>query len=479
MREGLELRPYQVEDVAFLMREPRFGLLSDPRTGKTPPACVYIWWLWSDLGEKIIWSMPKSLLKKNFYELIDWTDFTPNDLCIWNGRNDKPDHKVFLTTFKTFSAHWRSLLDRHTKTNAHVIDEPHLDGGFKTDSSVNCQALYASGRIIERFVPMTGSLINGRLSSAYPIIHMIEPRYYSSLQNFEWEHAIKDEFTGKIVGWRNHARLRTIIEAHSSRRSFFDCYGEKSIVLDLEEVDMAPMQRAKYDEFHESGLLELEDRWLDGSLPGVATIRCHQIMGHPEHVELPVEYNDDGKPISWKTYNLVGDEETGKDAALRLHFANHYNTGKPLIVFAALQEEQRRIARLAQKIGLRVGVINGSVSLSQRNQIDEGFRAGRLDTIIASEATAGVGFNWGHVDHLIFVSVDYQDANFLQALMRGMTPDKSGLWITILAYKSSLDQRKFKIIETKSRDANAVDPTRPVISIVEGKIVLARRENHV
>ena len=475
MKPELKLRPYQVEDLALLMREPRFGLLSDPRTGKTPPVCVYIYWLWDDKRQCSIWTMPKSLLHKNHDELVDWTPFTPADLCIFDGHNDRPEHRVFLMTQKRFSKSWRELLDRHTNIGTHVTDEPHVDGGFKTDSSQTCQALYFSSDKIERFVPMTGSLINGRLTSAYPVIRMIEPRYYPNEKVFLNYHAVRDPWTLKIVGWQNHQRLRTIIEAHSSRRSFADCYGEKTIVIDREIVEMSPVQRDKYDEFHETALLELEDRWLDGSLPGVNTIRCRQIMAHPENVELPTHYNDKGSPVAWKSYNLVGAETTGKDAALYLHMVNHYNTGKPLIIFTSLQPEQRRCAQLAQKVGLRTGLINGDISMSRRSVIDKDLIAGRLDCVVASWATAGMGYNWGCVDHVVAVSIDYQDANFLQGLMRGMTPDKRGMLVTTLEYRESIDQRQFQIVEQKSRDANAVDPSRPVICLAQGKIVLGQK----
>ena len=190
----------QVEDLAFLMRDARFGLLSDPRTGKTPPACVYMYWLWDEKRQKTIWSMPKSIMKKNFDELLRWTKFTPDELCMWNGKNHTPDHKVFLMTFKRFAMSWRELLDRHTQINNHTVDEIHFNGGFGTHTSGATQALYAAGRKIERFVPMTGSLINGRLSSAYPTIKMIEPRYYSSYENFLFTHAVRDPFTNKIEG---------------------------------------------------------------------------------------------------------------------------------------------------------------------------------------------------------------------------------------------------------------------------------------
>ena len=118
------------------------------------------------------------------------------------------------------------------------------------------------------------------------------------------------------------------------------------------------------------------------------------------------------------------------------------------------------------KVGLRVGLINGNVSAPKRAKIDEAFRAGQLDVVVASPDTAGIGFNWGHCDHIIFASLDYKDTAFFQAYRRCMRDKREKpLWITVLYYEELVDERVMDIIEWKSTHANKVDPTREVIKL--------------
>lgn len=74
--------------------------------------------------------------------------------------------------------------------------------------------------------------------------------------------------------------------------------------------------------------------------------------------------------------------------------------------------------------------------------------------------TTAVGYNWGFVNHVIFASIDYRDVNFQQAVRRTIRGKRDvPLWVTILEYENSIDQKKFKIVNRKSSDLHKVDST--------------------
>ena len=159
-------------------------------------------------------------------------------------------------------------------------------------------------------------------------------------------------------------------------------------------------------------------------------------------------------------------ELTGKDERLLVYFAEN----KPLGIFSVFQQEHQRIYELAKKFGRKPVIINGSVPAVKRAEADEGFRKGVYDTMIASPATAGIGYNWEHCDHCIFTSLDYLDDTFLQARRRFSRGTRTTpLLVTVLEYEDSIDQMIFGILLRKSRDANKVDPTREVINLFRDK----------
>ncbi|MGQ7794687.1 SNF2-related protein [Faunimonas sp. B44] len=463
MDPNVSLRDYQIADLAYYIANPKCMNLSDPGTGKTPSVVVMQWHLWANEKAGTVWSQPKSLLKKNKDEIHRFTHFEDDEVVIVDGTPKKvrkllasPRAKVFLMGFDRFALSWRELPDF---VKAHHIDEFHM--GFGGDGSRRTQELYLSDRKMKWFLPMTGTLVNGKLSSAYPAIKIIEPRYYGSYHGFMNYHGVYD-IDNKLVGWKNHGKLAAIFSRHAIRRTFDQVYGPEAKVVLTEVVDMHPRQRELYDEFKEKAVLELEKFYVDGTQPGVAFIRARQITEHPQCFP---DLTDPGKFVD------IIDGMPGKEERLEIHITDHVRTGKPLVIFAAMVPQQEAIGRLAAKLGMRVAVINGKTSAKERAAIDEAFRSGELNCLVCSPRVAAVGFNWQfcggvEVPHVIFASLDFLDTTFLQAYRRMMRDKRqSPLLITILEYAASLDQRLFEIIKVKSEDAHKVDPTRPELNL--------------
>lgn len=446
MIQKKELREGQVADLAFYMMKPRRLNLSDPATGKTGSVCAYAYWLWTEKKVGSAWAMPKSLLEQNRNALLEYTDFKPKDVIIVDGTPSQRQKqlesgaKVFLMGFDSFATNWRLLPDY---TNALLVDEVHL--GYTGNNAKRTQSVYEAMDYFTYFLAMTGTLINGRLSCAYPMIRIIEPNLYPSYEAFLMLHSVVDSY-GKIVAWTRPEPIAAFFKRNAIRHTFEEIYGKEAKVIVNEQCQMDPAQRKAYDEFADTALLELEESWLEGTLPGVHLIRCRQLMEHPQTFGAPLD-----------SIKL-----TGKEEKLLVHLAND----KPLIIFAALVPSQERIVEICRRAGKRVGLINGNVSMNGRNEVDEAFRAGELDVVVASPATAGIGFNWDHVDTVIFMSLDYMDSSFLQGYRRAMRGvRKTPLLIYVMEYENSVDQRIFKIVETKSAMANDVDDTNPIVKL--------------
>lgn len=459
------LRDYQVADLTFYMMNKKCLNLSDAGTGKTPSVCVMQWFLWSHHGIGTVWPQPKSLLKKNKKEILRFTDFKDEDVVIVDGtpaqikRQLEGPGKVFLMSFRRLTLSWRKL-PAHVK--AVHIDEMHM--GYKSADSQNSLALFAmfDRGPMEWFLGMTGTLIDGKLSSAYPAIRVIEPRYYMSQDNFNHYHGIPDA-DGKIVAWRNHDKLSKIFGRHAIRRSFASVHGEQEVVHIPEMVDMSPMQRRYYDTFRDDAILELEQFFIDGTLPGVAFTRARQLMEHPSN------FPDLSSPGNF--IDIMKGEPTEKEERIKIHLEEHWLNEKPLIIFTPLIPQQERIALILESMKFKFGVINGQESRNKRDKVDEDFQAGRIQVVLATEQTASFGYNWQfcgdkEVDHEIFAALGFSDATFVQARQRAIRGKRSSpLRLTTLEYNDSLDQHICGIIYRKSVDANKVDPSRPILQL--------------
>ncbi len=442
---GLSLRPYQAQQLAFHIAHSRSLNLSDPGVGKTPVAALYSWWVASRINQATVWIQPTSLNEKNKEEILNFSKFKEHEVQIVQGtpaeRQQIYRHrpKVLLITPETFGREWRKILE-HQQVGAVVTDEHHKS--YASNNSKRTEQWYFAMRHIPRFLGMTGTIIAGRYNTLYPAIHVIEPRYYLTEVSFTSEHAILDGF-GNICGWRNDGKLRAILANHSVRTTFEEAYGpEAKIIFPPEHCEMSPRQAAMYKDLEDKALIELEDRFVDAALPGVNAIRARQVLGCPEVFEP----------------NCVA----GRDASMALHFDNPGN----FAVFSCFPAEVERMSRLATQAGRRSAFMHGGVPAAQRANIDQVFREGRLDTVCATIEVAGQGFNWHHLDDIFYLSMDYKDDGFFQSYRRGIRGQRSKpLRIHILNHNSRIENRILEVIERKSREANAVDQSREVLSL--------------
>lgn len=446
-------RPAQLEDLAFAIREKKAMFLHDPGVGKTLPACLFIYYCWMKHNVKTYFVMPKSLLRKNRLELLQCTNFTEGEIQIIDGtpkeraiQMSNPNAKVFLMGYKRFADDWRALKVHQPQMGAVVVDEYHM--GFKTHDSQRTKQLFQCMRDCEFFLPMSGTLIDGRLDSCYSAVKIIEPRYYSSHFSFMAEHAIKDQY-GTVLDWHNHAKIGRILKRHGVRRTFEQEYGKEEPVIQNEICEMHPKQREAYMEFEAAAILELEDGYLEGFNKGVAAIRCRQIMGHPE------------------TFGILKDGElTGKDESLIVHLEDHMARKEPFLIFSVLIPEQERIFKLCQKMGFNVGLYNSNVDTTKRDEYNQAFLDRKLDGIIGSPQTMAVGLNWPFVNHVIFASLTYQNSDFVQGYRRAIRGKReTPLRVTVLEYEKSIDQRIFQIVNRKSVNANKIDDSYQTLTL--------------
>lgn len=443
MLENFSLRPYQSAQLGFHIQQIRSLNLSSPGTGKTPTACLFINYLVRNEGAKVAFVMPKSLLKKNYSELFNFADFKEEEVAIVTGTPqkrqkiyDNPNVKVFLMGFDMFSKEWGKLPD---ETNGLVVDEFHM--GYKTDSSARTQSFYRAMRVIKWFLGMTGTLIDGRLDSAYPAIRVINPNYYMSYNSFKAMHALYG-WDGQLIGWRNHDRLARILSKHAVAIKFEEAYknSPKPIIISQECEIMNQEQKKAYKEMEEMALVELEDGYLEAhGSGGVKQLRCRQILEAPESV-LP---------------GFKG--ELGKDEALKVHLEDAKNSGKPLLIFSVFRAEQDRLKKLCEEYGFKTELMNGDTSDKNRARIDSEFREGKIDIVIGSPEVMSVGFNWQHVDTVIFVSMGYKDSNFKQAMQRAdRGTRKYPLRVIRLYYGVAVEHRLWQIIKRKQEDVKKV-----------------------
>tara|TARA_Y100001970_G_scaffold292659_2_gene434918 strand:- start:1424 stop:2803 length:1380 start_codon:yes stop_codon:yes gene_type:complete len=443
------LRDYQVDDLAVAIANPRSFNFSEPGTGKTPTFCALSWYYWSKKQKKTIIVQPNHLRDKNRLEVLRFSGFQDHEVKVIERVDETlgprkrksvpeacqetgyinyirdPEIKVFLVGFTFLKNYWEELVEYHPEIDLVIIDEGHE--GYKTYNSKASVELYALMDRTEGFYYCTGTPIDGRLDSCFTAIHIVCPQYYGSYIGFQNQHAGFIDDYGKVLYWQNEEKVTEILNRHGVIHTWVEVHGEEKRHIEVvDDLTMKPKMAEAYNEFDEMACVELDGMFLDGSNPGVATMRARQIINCPHIFDI--------KERTAKHEYLEGLAQEG------------------MVVFGSMPEEVEANAELLREQGLKVGVMHGGVSHEKRVEIDRAYNAGELDAICATPAVAATGWNWQRTKVIVFTSLSYSDSNVEQAIKRGEREARDeNLMIYFLEYANSVDQKVRKIVVKKEK----------------------------
>ena len=414
---------------------------------------------------RAVWIQPVSLMKKNRKEVLMWNPhFSESDVKMVVGTAAKkksicldPNTLVWLMTPQAFVSYYKEMRVKFPDIFQIVCDEPHMYyRGFKS-ARTNFFVTNVPKHVRIHFLTATPTP-RGKLTSAYVYCHMIQQDYYGCYEWFINTHADIDDY-GNPQNWKQHDRLWRFLDHYSICWTGKDMYGDVDEIILREVLPIHPDVLTTYRTFEAAGVAELQGLVLEAKGGGVESLRCRQMLNHPHHINIPIRWNADGTPAEYSKGCVFSGVTPKMERILELAEA-----GEPLVVFCSFIAEIQMIADTLKKHKHRVGVINSHVSLLERYRVDEKFQNGELDIVVCSAATAGVGFNWGHVDTVIFHSLNYGDDEFLQAIARAKRGVRTNtLNIILLEYENSIDQPVMWAVHHNSRNSHLSNKDNPII----------------
>jgi SWI/SNF-related matrix-associated actin-dependent regulator 1 of chromatin subfamily A len=129
----------------------------------------------------------------------------------------------------------------------------------------------------------------------------------------------------------------------------------------------------------------------------------------------------------------------------------------PLLVFAHHQDVLNGLESGFQKLGLRVGRIDGSVSQQRRTELVEAFQAGELDIMVLSIKAAGVGITLTRASDVLFVEFSFTYSDQEQASDRAhRIGQKNCVTVHNMKLVDSIDADMIELLESKKEVLEAV-----------------------
>lgn len=314
-----------------------------------------------------------------------------------------------------------------------IIDEGHRLRNYKTKQS---QAVFRLGKQSKTRFVLTGTPVSKHDSEIFGILHFLNPKKYPSYWNFVSRYFEVDDNRwggkeiGKVKTYRQQELLSVMDEMSTLRKRKDHMQWLPKAQKQTIYVKMEPKQLKLYDQMVETFTATDGDIEVDTMNKLVQLTRLRQLCIDPR---------------------MLGFEKVmGAKTTALLEFAE--NNEEPFIVMTTFSSYFKIIKSELEKLGKKVGIIDGSVSQKEKFATAERFQNGNYDILLCNIIAAGTGFTLDRAETILFLDKDFNPSNNEQAQDRIVPTTKDryhNINIISLVVAGSIDERVDTILENK------------------------------
>jgi SNF2 family DNA or RNA helicase len=297
-----------------------------------------------------------------------------------------------LSAGKTYERLVNFVMDSLREQSWLCVDESHL---IKNPNSTRTKrATNLSKKFLKR-VCMTGTPTTGKLVDLFAQFRLIDNRIFGNrFAAFKQRYCIMGGFEGRvIVGYQNVAELFEYIDHITFKARKEDCLDLPEKVYQERYVKMPAAQKKAYNDAYQDLMIVLKDETVGIKNALEALLRLSQITSG----------------------QLLDEELPAPKIAEALKVVE--SCSSPCVLWSCFRMEQKRLyeALVAEYGEQYIGLINGDVSASDRDELVQRFQRRELIALVASQAAGGIGINLTAANTQVFLSNTYQATHRIQA----------------------------------------------------------------
>lgn len=430
---------------------PGAALLMEMGTGKTLTSIAVAGrgYLNGKVG-KLLVVCPSSVMsvwKKELEEFANF-EFTATVLeGTMNKRKEKLKELVLGTGLKVavinYEASWRMLEElKKWQPDMIIADESQR---IKTHSASQSKGMHKLGDVTKYKMILSGTPVQNSPLDIYSQYRFLDKTIFgTSYYAFRTRYARMGGYQGyQVIGYINQDEL--IRKAHSIAYRV-----TKEEALDLPEeictmryCELEPNARKIYDNIKKQNYMELEYGEITTTNILTRLLRLSQISGGFVN-------NDDGETQMVSNAKLNALEEIIDEVVI--------GSKKKLVIFARFINEIEAIRKLLKDKNIKYSWIAGEVKMEDRGQMVKDFQENDdVKIFVAQIQTAGLGITLTAADTSVFYSLDFNYANYSQALARlHRIGQKNNVNHIHLIAKNTIDEKIMSSLEKKEDIAKSV-----------------------
>lgn len=463
MKLPIKANPYQHQKIAFnfalqkLEEQGCAALLMDMGLGKSLTSIAITGQLFNDKKiERVLVICPTSIIGVWLEEFKKFADF---DYCIeaiigttMSKRKDKLKllcHKIGLkVAIINYEATWRMEKELNIyKPDIIICDESQK---IKNPSASQSKTIHRLGVKAKYKIILTGTPVQNSPMDVFSQWKFLDPNIFGlSFYAFRNHYAVMGGYYNhQILRYKNMDELTS--KAHSVAYRI-----TKEEALDLPEqiflnryCELESTARKIYDTVVKESYAELMDGEIIATNVLTKLMRLSQIAGG--HVK-----DDEGRMQVISKSKLNELKDIMEDVII--------DNKKKLVIFARFIPEIESIKSLAREMDIRYSYITGEIKTEERSEMCSKFQNdNNIKLFIAQIQTAGIGITLTAADTAVFYSLDFNYANYSQAIARThrIGQKNTCTYINLIATET-VDEKILKALESKQDIAkNIVDNWR-------------------
>lgn len=432
------LRPYQKQDVNFLMQQPFLANFSSMRTGKTPILCQVT----QLRNVKTIVVCPSSMVLTWQEEIHRWTKLKAVAITKLTPIKRKAVYSNEFDVLVLSKETARRDIDALVKLEAEmlIIDEAHF---LRNYQSIQSKAMYRLGSTMKYRYALTGTPASNRPDDVFGILKFLQPEKYPSYWQFvERYFKVSDGFFGKQIG---------SFKSESRKKELHEIIVEISVQRKLKEVmqwipdtqyqtiqlEMDKKQAKAYEEMFQFFAVDGTDL----SAPSVLAqlTRLRQLTVAPSMLEIDAPSVKEEFILEWL------DDHPEESVIIFSNFSSY------------LKELKKKIPQAA--------MIIGETPQRVRQSNMKYFQEGKTKVILANIQAAGTGLTLDRAGTVIFLDRAYNPTDNEQAEARivATTEESNQKALVIdLVCKDSVDEKILKAVKQKKNITKIINDYKSI-----------------
>ena len=400
-----KLYPYQKEGVIKAAKAGRVIIADDMGLGKTIQAIAVAEFLAREFQISNVLIICPTSLKYQWKSEI--RKFTERTVRVIEGTIEKRQKQYKSDEFYKVASYGVGLNDINYLNDAEfdliILDEAQRIKNWKTKTAKGLKQLKSQYAIV-----LTGTPLENKLDELHSIVEFINPYKLGALFRFLDKHQIKEDGTGKVIGYQNLNQISKVLNDILIRRTKNEILRQLPERIDKNYfVDVTDEQWEIHQDY-DYIVARLVNKW-----------RRLGFLSEKDRQRLLISLSC-MRMVSDSTYVL--DQETRYDKKideLVILLREIFESGDDkIVIFSQWERMTRLVGRELREMGIGFEYLHGGVPAIKRKDLIDNFRDDPEKRVFLSTDAGGVGLNLQTANVIINLDLPWNPAVLEQRIGR-------------------------------------------------------------